>query len=103
MKAAFGSGGLFSEPFNNYIKNFELTYAQGTHLLSAIPTTSWGNFPSISVSYSSLLYAWPHTDRAEILDSPLIQMVLNQQSCYVIYLELLWMFLLNFTSRKNTE
>lgn len=27
LPPAFGSGGLFSEPFNNYINNFELIYA----------------------------------------------------------------------------
>lgn len=101
MKTSFGSGGLFSEPFNNCIYTvFELVHKEPMFiLLPAIPTTSWGSFPSISVLYSSLLNAWPHTDHAEALSFPVIQMVPNQQPCYTIYLELLRMFLVNLISR----
>lgn len=86
------------EPFNNYIYTvFELIPM--FILLPAIPATSWGNVPSISVLNSSLLNTWPHTDHAEVLSFPVIQMVPNQHPCCAIYLELLWMFLVDLISR----
>lgn len=86
------------EPFNNCIYTiFELIPM--FFLLPAIPATSWGSFPSISVLNSSLLNTWPYTDHAEALSFPIIQMVPSQQPCCTIYLELLWIFLVKFTSR----
>lgn len=89
------------EPFNNYIyTGFELIHKEPMFiLLPAIPSTSWGSFPSRSVLNSSLLNTWPHTDHAEGLNFPVIQVVPNQQLCCTIYLELLWMFLVSFISR----